>query len=449
MHAWESIQEALNYIDAHLSEDIKLETLANVAFLSPFYFQHLFKRLVKKPVNEYIKLRRLAKASEDLIHTEMRIIDVALKYGFSNHANFTRAFRETYELTPDDYRGHPVILNHYIKPDLLLNYVMVDEDVPLIADGIIVEVTRRKIDEPRIFVGIDGEVPVEELSVGKSTGIATTGLIWNQFHHIKSGLTDLLPNGNEVGILYRGDAREGCCNYIAGTEVVIQNNPDGFTSFTLPCGEYVVCCFEAENFDELIGNAIFKATTFMGSWMKNHQLVSGNFTVEMYYNQKVEPSYMEIWLPLNDVQKINIKKEVWDKKSETHKPTMETIKAYVNNPLFDQLCNYVECTYQCKPIIEYSRCSMQAGWNVKYKKSGRSLCTLYPMEGYFIALVVIGEREQAEVALMLPFFSAYFNTLYHETRSGMGQKWLMIHVVDDLILEDVKHAIAIRSHKKK
>jgi AraC family transcriptional regulator len=49
MHAWEAIQNSLNYIEDHLSENIKIETLANVAALSPYYFQRLFRRLVKKP----------------------------------------------------------------------------------------------------------------------------------------------------------------------------------------------------------------------------------------------------------------------------------------------------------------------------------------------------------------------------------------------------------------
>lgn len=224
MHAWEAIQNSLNYIEEHLSENIKMETLANVASLSPYYFQRLFGRLVKKSVNEYVRLRRLAKASEALKSKEKRIIDVALAYGFSDHANFTRAFKDAYDITPEEYRACPAILNHFIKPDLLLNYVVVDEDVPLIADGIVVEVTHRKLDEPRIFIGVEGEVPDTELTGGKATGIATTGIIWDEFHRQKPDIPHLLPNGNELGVLYMGDAGEGCCTYMAGAEATIGSN---------------------------------------------------------------------------------------------------------------------------------------------------------------------------------------------------------------------------------
>lgn len=177
MHSWEAIQNSLNYIEDHLSENIKIDTLANVATLSPYYFQRLFGRLVKKPVNEYVKLRRLAKASEALKSKEKRIVDVALDFGFSDHSNFTRAFKDAYGITPEEYRACSLTLNHFIKPDLLLNYVHVDEDVPLIADGIVVVVTRRSLDKPRIFIGIEGQVPDTELTGGKNTGVATTGII--------------------------------------------------------------------------------------------------------------------------------------------------------------------------------------------------------------------------------------------------------------------------------
>jgi AraC family transcriptional regulator len=63
MHAWEQIQMTVDYIEEHLSEEIKIEDLAKLASLSQFYYQTLIGRLVKKPVNEYLRLRRLAKAS--------------------------------------------------------------------------------------------------------------------------------------------------------------------------------------------------------------------------------------------------------------------------------------------------------------------------------------------------------------------------------------------------
>lgn len=143
------------------------------------------------------------------------------------------------------------------------------------------------------------------------------------------------------------------------------------------------------------------------------------------------------------------RKETLDNTNGLQKPSMAAISSYVQTPLFEQLRNHVEAEYQSKPVLEYSRCSMQRGWNVKYKKAGRTLCTLYPMKGYYIALIVIGERERIETELMLPFCTEYFQQLYQETKTGMGQKWLMIDVTDEAVLEDVMQCIAIRRGKKK
>jgi hypothetical protein len=100
--------------------------------------------------------------------------------------------------------------------------------------------------------------------------------------------------------------------------------------------------------------------------------------------------------------------------------------------------------------MSYSKCSAQPGWNVKYQKSGKSLCTMYPMDGFFIALIVIGAKEEAEVeaAAALGQFTPYMTELYRRTAFSCGGRWLMIRVTDREILEDVKKLIAIRVRPK-
>ncbi len=140
----------------------------------------------------------------------------------------------------------------------------------------------------------------------------------------------------------------------------------------------------------------------------------------------------------------------WDKIDETQKPSMTIIRTFVKSHLFEELCEHVEKKFQCKPVLEYSKCSLQRGWNVKYKKAGHTLCTLYPMSGYFIALVVVSIHEQDEIELELPAFTEYVQQLYYNTKSSMGQRWLMVHVTEHAVLEDVKQCIRIRrrNHKK-
>lgn len=133
-------------------------------------------------------------------------------------------------------------------------------------------------------------------------------------------------------------------------------------------------------------------------------------------------------------------------------PETENIRSFVGKSasLWDELQAYLDENYRIPSKLSYSKCSAQPGWNVKYQKSGKSLCTLYPMEDFFIALVVIGAREEAETeaAMALGEFTPSLQELYSRTTFSCGGRWLMIRVEDKAVLEDVKKLIAIRVKPK-
>lgn len=298
MHAWEAIQKTLDYIEAHIGEELGLEQLAQLAALSPFYYQRLFSRLVKKPVREYIKLRRLAHAGKMLAHSRQRILDIALEYGFGSHEAFTRAFKAAYGMTPEAYRAQPVMLNQFDKPDLLLGYTMVDEGVPLISDGLVLEFNRKTLAQPVHFLGVDGIVPIEgQLPLGEATGVDLPGEVWKNFHSQKQ-LLPRIAGGREIGVAWLGSAPAGSFTYFAGAEVAPAARDERFTAWQLPAGEYVICGFEAENFEQLVTVAINKATKYCGLWLHKHGLATRDYSPEMYYDSTPEATYMELWIPL-------------------------------------------------------------------------------------------------------------------------------------------------------
>ncbi len=296
MHAWESIQLAVDYIEENLTQDLPIEELAQVAALSPFYFQRLFRRLVKTPVREYTRLRRLAKTCELLRDTDRTILDIAMECQFSTHANFTRAFKRAFGITPDKMRHIHTMMNQYVKPNLLLNYVMVDEGVPLIADGIVLEVVRKKLKQPKRIIGIAREIPIADIMGGQDSGISVTGILWDDFHKIKPSVSGLLPRGKECGVVCTGGAEEGHCMYMAGAEAAEEQASDGLSVFSLPARDYVICGFEAETFDELVTSAVYIAQSFMKRWMDKHKLKTGDFAVEMYSPMQDGSAHMETWL---------------------------------------------------------------------------------------------------------------------------------------------------------
>ena len=126
-------------------------------------------------------------------------------------------------------------------------------------------------------------------------------------------------------------------------------------------------------------------------------------------------------------------------------PTLEEIDDYIRNPLFAQFCSEIKSRYQCNEKIEYSACSMEKGWNVKFKKAGKALCTIYPREGYFTAMVVVAARQKAAVEAVLPDCTAELRNIYQQTREGNGQRWLMIDLEDQAgLYDDVLRLIEIR-----
>ena len=299
MHAWEQIQKNIEFIEDHLSEEISIENLAKMASLSPFYYQRLFSRLVKKPVAEYIKLRRLAKATESLLQKDNRILDIALELGFSSHEHFSRTFKGTFGMTPDEYRKNPQALNRMTKPELLLHYTLIDEGVPLITDGIVLEIDRQQITEPSYFIGVKKDMPVQFIEgLGTESGVDPLDILWRSFHEQKETILGLSMDSEEIGVAYPC-SKEGFFSYFAGAKSTQEEVPSGFMHWELPVGEYIVCWFESENFEALVMDAIYKAQQYIYNiWLPKHQLLTEAFCIERYKSHSPKTTSMEIWLKL-------------------------------------------------------------------------------------------------------------------------------------------------------
>lgn len=134
-----------------------------------------------------------------------------------------------------------------------------------------------------------------------------------------------------------------------------------------------------------------------------------------------------------------------DLQDREHYPALEEVGEYVNNPVFMQFCTNIKTRYNCNEQIEFSSCSWQYGWNVKFRKAGKNLCTIYPKEGYFSVLVVIGQKEKEAVEAILQECTTELRDNYRQTKTGNGQKWLMIDLEDkEKMYADIIRLIDIR-----
>ncbi len=104
-------QKSIDYIDAHLTDEVNLTEIAREMHVSAFYYQKIFSILCGFTVGEYIRNRRLASAGSELAHGKScgKIIDLAVKYGYDTAEGFTRAFTKFHGAAPSAVRqGAPI-----------------------------------------------------------------------------------------------------------------------------------------------------------------------------------------------------------------------------------------------------------------------------------------------------------------------------------------------------
>lgn len=94
-----SMLNSLKYIEENIKEPLTAEAVAQNAGYSLYYFSRIFKKQTGLAVMEYVKDRRLIKASEE-IAKGMKIIDAALDFGYQSHSGFTKAFTNKFGFSP-------------------------------------------------------------------------------------------------------------------------------------------------------------------------------------------------------------------------------------------------------------------------------------------------------------------------------------------------------------
>ena len=97
-------KKVAQYIEAHLSEDISLATLADVARLSPYHFVRAFKQSFGLPPHRYVSSMRIQQAKSLLADPAISVTQIGLNLGFSETSSFTTTFRKHTGLTPTAYR---------------------------------------------------------------------------------------------------------------------------------------------------------------------------------------------------------------------------------------------------------------------------------------------------------------------------------------------------------
>jgi AraC family transcriptional regulator len=113
MDLLDKMNDALDYVEENLKGEIDLEEAARRACCSYFNFQRMFSFIADVSLADYIRKRRLTMAAMDLLGTDVKIIDVALQYGYESPVSFARAFAAVHDVNPSEIRKRGVKMKAY------------------------------------------------------------------------------------------------------------------------------------------------------------------------------------------------------------------------------------------------------------------------------------------------------------------------------------------------
>ncbi|MCP1493469.1 AraC family transcriptional regulator [Peribacillus frigoritolerans] len=170
MDSLKNMNGAIKFIEQNLTNEIDFKEVARLAYCSEYHFKRMFSFLAGISLSEYIRRRRLTLAAFELKDNNIKVIDIAIKYGYSSPDSFARAFQHLHGITPSEARsnGHslkafpPMSFQLSIKGGSEMNYrieekeafriVGIKKRVPIIFNGVNPEIASmwKSLDEKTI-----------------------------------------------------------------------------------------------------------------------------------------------------------------------------------------------------------------------------------------------------------------------------------------------------------
>lgn len=298
--AWfERINMAIDYIENNLTGEIDFNKISKISAQSISNFQRVFSIIANVSLSEYIRRRRLTLAAFELQNTTIKVIDLALKYGYESPEAFTRAFNNIHGVTPTLAREKGSSLKAFPRISFLLT-----------VKG--VTVMDYRIEEREAFqvYGLEDIYNFEDIKNEKGRSIPQ---VWQDicgngvFEKLKNSTTDdwyLEANCNkEVGRIFAFDSYKFTSNttfpYLIGCYKTSQNNSTNYTVVDVPKSEWAIfsTIYEYGKLDlQTLKNRIFT------EWIQTSSykiLDSGNF--EMYCTNEKGEEYCELWYRVEKV----------------------------------------------------------------------------------------------------------------------------------------------------
>ncbi|AKA69285.1 AraC family transcriptional regulator [Clostridium scatologenes] len=284
MDSIKRMNNALNYIEENLDNEIDFKEVARLALCSEYHFQRMFSFLAGISLSEYIRRRRLTLAAFELNNSSIKIIDVAIKYGYKSPDSFTRAFQNLHGITPSEARVNGQPLKAYPRMTFQLSIKGGNE-------------MNYRIEEKEAFsiVGIKRRVPI--IFNGVNPDIAD---MWQSLDHEMIRELKELSNVEPLGII------SASVNFSEG-RMEEKGELDHYIGVATTKG-----C--SNNFARLEGSALTWAVfEAVGPFPNTLQDVWGRIYSEWFpsSNYQISEGPEILWNENKDITSPNFKSEIW------------------------------------------------------------------------------------------------------------------------------------------
>lgn len=282
------MNNAVDYIELNFTDEISYEKLAQIACCSTYHFQRMFSFITGVPLSEYIRRRRLTLAAFELQTSNIKVIDVAVKYGYESPEAFSRAFKNLHGVMPISARDIGVSLKAFpkmtfsisIKGVSEMNY-RIEEKEPFEVFGLELKTTvvngqcYKDIPEFWMACGQDGRGQALLQAAGKKTGEVI-----------------------DAGVTYDHNVN-GDMSYMVGCIKMDQAVSPEYKTLSIPKQTWAIFQTEwkSEDDDEKLHEVWGR---IYSEWftVASYEHADCDFDMEMYFGDLQSGYSAEIWIPV-------------------------------------------------------------------------------------------------------------------------------------------------------
>lgn len=146
---------------------------------------------------------------------------------------------------------------------------------------------------------------------------------------------------------------------------------------------------------------------------------------------------------------MNVERDFRRMIDKTHIPTEEEMESFIEEQAREpwlEIRRFIEDRYDLTPeTIFYGT---KYGWTVRYRKSGKTLCSLFPEKGGFTILIVLGKKESEKALSMRDELSSKIQKILGDTEQLRDGRWLWIRLLTTKDTDDIKKLLRIKRKPK-